>query len=342
MQSKVFLLSFWLLNFCFNSTARAQDYIKTSQSQFLFGTIMAIDVCSVDGRQDEVRSLLDMVWQRLKEIEVRTDAGNPQSDVAAINASGGAAVMVNAEIYQLIKSLRDVILKSDGMFDITIKSLSDLWQRAANENKYPSLGDIAEAKEHIGIDKIELKSDGSVRLADPYSRIDLGSVSHGFAVDEAVTILRQARFFNFLIRAGSTIYAAGTNCHGQAWRLVIKDPDRQDKVMDAIELGDAALSSTGDNDQAFVIQGKTWSRHLNPMTGYPQNGVAGATVIAPTATAARALSLAMCILGPVQGVNLVEQMGDGYAALMLFRREGRNYEWFSTSGYDDRRVAQTE
>jgi thiamine biosynthesis lipoprotein ApbE len=70
--------------------------------------------------------------------------------------------------------------------------------------------------------------------------------------------------------------------------------------------------------------------------------VASATVIAPTAVEADALSTALCILGPEEGLRLIRELGEGYEALILFRREEGKYEWHSTPGYEDRRVDRPE
>jgi thiamine biosynthesis lipoprotein ApbE len=44
-------------------------------------------------------------------------------------------------------------------------------------------------------------------------------------------------------------------------------------------------------------------------------------VIAPTALEADVLSTTLCILGPREGFNLINTLGDGYAALILLRQQ---------------------
>lgn len=326
------------LYFSFVVPVFADDYLQEKQSQSLLGTSVTLDVCYVDGRQDEVKAAMDRVWRRIEEIGLRTDAEDPKSDVSAINSSRGAVVKVNEDVHRLIGRLVDLGEKTDGMFDITIAPIAELWKRAAKEGRYPELSEINEAKMHIGPGKLEVRKDGSVRLLDPASRIDLVEVVPGFAVDEAVRILKESRFYNFMINAGSEIYATGSNCKSKAWRVGVKDPDRRERVVDIFELGDGAVSTSGDNERPIVIKGKRWSQIISPLTGYPQNGVANATVIAPTAVEASALSKALCVLGTDQGIRLIEELGEGYEALMLFRRDEGKYEWRSTRGYEDRRV----
>jgi thiamine biosynthesis lipoprotein len=178
----------------------------------------------------------------------------------------------------------------------------------------------------------------SVGLKDPQAEIDLEGDVQGFASDEVARVLKEEHFHNFMVDAGGEIYAAGTNCAGHAWRIGVQDPDRRDRLMDAVDIGNAAVSTSGDYEKHIVIQGQKWSHIINPLTGYPQSGVASATVIAPTAVEADALSTALCILGPAAGLDLIKELGEGYDALILFRRDKEEYEWHSTPGYEDRRV----
>ncbi|NTV29003.1 MAG: FAD:protein FMN transferase [Candidatus Omnitrophica bacterium] len=336
--SFIFLLLFTLLAAL---PVRAADYLTESRSRPFLDTTVTMDLCFVDGRQDDVGAILDSVWKRLDELAARADSGKPRSDVSLLNAAGGRPVRLHEDIYRLFSAARGVMLRTDGMFDITIAPLSDLWRGAARQGSLPALRDITEARQHVGPDKLELSGDGMARLTDPSGKIELNVIASAFAVDEAVGMLKKARFFNFMIRAGQVVYVRGSNCQGRAWRMDVRDPDRHDKIIDRLEPGEVAVASSGDNVASTMIQGRRWSGLMNPMTGYPQNGVAGVTVLAPSAVEACAWSVALGILGPAQGLRRLEEMGEGYDALVLFRREGGRYEWHSSPGYEDRRVNQS-
>ncbi len=60
-----------------------------------------------------------------------------------------------------------------------------------------------------------------------------------------------------------------------------------------------------------------------------------ATVIAPTALEADVFSTAVCILGPAKGLDLVNSLGDGYAAMILSRKaDGKALVRYTTSGFE--------
>ncbi|MFA5088980.1 MAG: FAD:protein FMN transferase, partial [Candidatus Omnitrophota bacterium] len=56
---------------------------------------------------------------------------------------------------------------------------------------------------------------------------------------------------------------------------------------------------------------------INPITGYPQRGVVSATVIAPDAATADALSTALCVWDAQKGLSLIDSLGDSFAAMII-------------------------
>ncbi|MBF0486129.1 MAG: FAD:protein FMN transferase [Candidatus Omnitrophica bacterium] len=315
----------------------ALDYLKEKQSRPLLGTIVHVTVCYVDGRQDTVQLAMDRLWQRLEEINARMNKYSDKSDVSLINQSKGRPVAVHEDVYRILALSEKFREITNGVFDITVGPLVDLWQEAAKEDRYPSREEIAAAKKLIGTGKVELLSDNKVRLTDPAVRIDLNGIVSGFAADEAVKILKDAQIHNFLVDTGGELYAAGVNCQNRPWRLGVKDPENKKALADSFELSDAAVSTSGDYEHFVVIKGQKWSHIVNPLTGYPQNGVASGTVIAPTTVEADVFSKPVCILGPSEGLKFVSSLGDGYDALILLRRQEGKYEWYTTPGYEARR-----
>ena len=62
-------------------------------------------------------------------------------------------------------------------------------------------------------------------------------------------------------------------------------------------LCDQALGTSGSGTQFFHYQGKRYGHIIDPRSGWPAEQVLSATVIAPTAEQADALSTAFYVLG---------------------------------------------
>jgi thiamine biosynthesis lipoprotein len=115
-------------------------------------------------------------------------------------------------------------------------------------------------------------------------------------------VLRQAGIENFLVHGGqSSILAAGSRAVGgrgkEGWTVALRHPLRPDKRMAEIRLHDRALGTSGSGVQFFHYKGRRYGHVLDPRTGWPVEGVLSATVIAPTAAQADALSTAFYVMG---------------------------------------------
>ena len=64
-----------------------------------------------------------------------------------------------------------------------------------------------------------------------------------------------------------------------------------------IPLRDAALSTSGNYENFFEIEGQRYSHILDPKTGLPVQGIASCTVIAPTCIESDAYATAFFVIG---------------------------------------------
>jgi thiamine biosynthesis lipoprotein len=151
--------------------------------------------------------------------------------------------------------------------------------------------------------------------------LDLGAVAKGLAIDLAAREL--ADFKHFVIDAGGDLYVAGHKAGGQPWSVGIRHPRRNREVIELVRVSDAAVCTSGDYER----QGSGDGHHiLDPRNDRAADVVASATVVAPTAMLADALATAAFVLGPVEGIRLLERHGvDG---VLLSPAAGR----FSTRG----------
>jgi FAD:protein FMN transferase len=81
------------------------------------------------------------------------------------------------------------------------------------------------------------------------------------------------------------------------WDVQLEDPAKKGRRTQ-IRLRDAAVSTSGDYENYFDIDGKRYAHILNPRTGLPIEGIAACSVIAPTCIESDALATAFFVLGP--------------------------------------------
>ena len=82
------------------------------------------------------------------------------------------------------------------------------------------------------------------------------------------------------------------------WAIGIRDPLRPEHRIGEIRLVHRALATSGSGSQFFLHKGRRFGHILDARTGWPAEGVLSATVVAPTAADADALSTALYVMGP--------------------------------------------
>ncbi len=224
----------------------------------------------------------------------------------------GRSFQASADMAGLLAQAQNLSRLSGGAFDPGIGALVELWgfhqPRPGVAGTPPADDEIAVLLEGcIGIARISLRS-SQVASDCRGPLIDLGGIAKGFAVDEAMSLLRARGIANAMIDAGGDLRAMGRNGR-RAWRVGIQDP-RGDGVLGSIALasGEAAFTS-GDYARYFTHEGTRYAHVIDPATGYPVTHTAGVTVLGGRGIAADAASTALMVAGPEQWRSMAERLG---------------------------------
>src|SRR5207253_1411949 len=150
------------------------------------------------------------------------------TEVSRINHNSGLAPLkVSWETYSIISRSIDYSKKYNGIFDITIGPISNLWG-FSSDTKITSVPDkkiIDSLLKLVDYNLIQLNSsDTSVYLPLKGMVIDLGGIAKGYAVDRAAKVMKKYGMKDFFINAGGDIYASGMKTDSLKWTVGIKAP----------------------------------------------------------------------------------------------------------------------
>ncbi|MFH1359431.1 MAG: FAD:protein FMN transferase [Candidatus Omnitrophota bacterium] len=307
---------------------------KYSESKLLLGTIVKIDVCVTRQQRKNLDFVFQEVWKRIEDIHERMGEEGVLSEVRRINLAQSQATKLQSDTYGLLRMAVDYSQSTQGAFDVTVLPLLEIWRKAAKINRLPEKRDISEARKDVGFAYIKFLPPDKIRLTNKNSKIVLGAVAKGYAVDEAARLLRKNGFYHFLIDAGGDLYASGNNDENLRWRIGIRHPLIKSEMIDRMDLSYAAITTSGDYEQYFEIQGQKYSHIIDPKTGYPTGRVVSATVIAPTTTEADILSTALCVLDPEKGIAFIDSLGDGFSALIFEKNQDGDLVRFQSRAYE--------
>lgn len=299
------------------------------ETKLLLGTVVHVDVCWVPGQERQRGAAYRDVWTRMVGIHRRMNAFDEQGDIAKINHSYGSPVQVGGDTYGLLEDAFQMHALTGGKFDVTVGPLLDLFRKAEAAAVFPTTQEIRAKLTSVGMDKVRLLPEGRIETLDPQTRVDLGGMAKGYAVDEAARILRGHGFTNFYVDAGGDLYVGGRNCEGNPWRIGIRDPRDAAEVIEVVELTDSAITTSGNYEQSFSFATETgtqqYSHIIDPLSGVPamlpdsKTGemIASMTVIAPRAVTADVLSTAFMIFDGAGWKDLLDARGETYAGLRI-------------------------
>lgn len=215
-------------------------------------------------------------------------------------------VVISAELYQLISDSIEISKISNGSFDITFSSVGYLYNYRLKQK--PTEADLLAKLPLINYKNIILNADKlSIYFNQPGVKIDLGGIAKGLSVDNSIAILKDFGVTDALVTAGGDTYALGDN-EGKMWRVGIKHPRAESKLVSILPLADTALSTSGDYERYFIEDGQRYHHILNPMTGKSVQSIQSVTILAENSTFADALSTSVFVLGVKEGLKLVNSL----------------------------------
>jgi thiamine biosynthesis lipoprotein len=269
------------------------------------GTLVTIEVLIPAGTiSAPAQQAMERAFGWFREIENRCTRFDPASELMQLAARPGEAVIASPMLFEAIRFALLVAEESGGAFDPTggHRMMERGFDREHRSGQAIHVG-IEPAADASWRD-IELDPDRrAITLRRPLIP-DLGAVAKGLAIDTAAQELKP--FTNFAIDAGGDLLMAGTNGTGEPWTVGIRHPRRQGELLASLRVSDQAVCTSGDYER----RGTDGRSHiLDPRTGQVAEGVASATVIAPLAMLADALATAAFVLGPIEGIRLLDRLG---------------------------------
>jgi thiamine biosynthesis lipoprotein len=235
------------------------------------------------------------------------------SDIAHINAqsASGEQAQISSETKEALLTARAIAADSDGAFDPTVGRLTQLWDFDSGANAVPSDALIQEALKSVGYEKVTMQGD-TVTLPDGAS-LDFGAIGKGIGCDQVLRLLAtradvRGAVINF---GGSSILTYGERSDGQHWRVAITNPTQTDDYLGVLNLaGTNHLSTTGNYERYFEIDGQRYHHILDPDTGYPaQAGLRSVTVLGDSGIVSEGLSTACFVLGREKSAALLDKYG---------------------------------
>lgn len=293
MKNIIYISFILLLLSCSND-----EVIK--RSSVIMGSIVEIQVKGINSVT--ANRAITASFEEAKRIDTLFSTYIDGNQMWMLNNTNVDEIVVNSEMFTILKKSEEIWQLTNGSFDPAIGSLIDLYNFEKDSPKIPTAKQIKDALKINGWKNILLK-EGNIIVKPENIKLNFNAIVPGYAADRIANLLSNFGIKEYLINVGGEIFARGEN-----WTVGIQHPRKENQLLYTININGMGVSTSGDYEQYFSKDGKRYSHLINPLTGLPADQCEAVTIITKETLLADALSTGVFILGPKKGLELIEKL----------------------------------
>lgn len=296
-----------LMILCSGCAGNEKTVTPVSKTGILLDTVVQITLYDTDDT-----ALLDRCFEMISGYESLFSRTLETSEIYRLNERQISEV--SPETALLIEKGLEYSALSEGRFDITVGSVSSLWDFSSGEGTLPDADLISEALRHVGYEGV--KVDGcTVTFSDPETKLDLGAIAKGYIADRLKDYLTQNGVKSAIINLGGNTLCIGGKPSGDPFRVGVQYPFRESgELITVLSVKDMSIVSSGSYERYFVSDGISYHHILDPKTGYScVTDIVGVSILCPSSVDADALSTICFILGEEKAAALIDSIEGTYA-----------------------------
>ena len=293
-----------LLMFCTQNASA----VLVKRSQMLMGTL--VFVTAVAPEEAVAQKAVAAGLAEIKRLEKLLSTWIPTSELSRVNAAAGEhPVKVSPETLEVLARSLQMADLTEGKFNILVGPAVKAWN-VSKEGRIPSQRELEAIRPLLDLRDMKLDyHTHTVSLARVGMQIDVGGIGKGYAADRAVVVMESTGATAGVVAISGDIETFGRMPDGQRFLFGIQHPRKeQGELLAQIELENEAVSTAGDYQRFFEIDGVRYHHILDPDTLQPSRLSQSVTVIAKEGVAADGLDTGIFVMGPIEGMKLIEQL----------------------------------
>ena len=217
--------------------------------------------------EDSANAAAGAAYTRIKQLNGIMSDYEPDSELMQLcrTAGSGQPVKVSRDLQSVLSRALALSKKSAGAFDVTVGPIVKLWRKARRSKTLPTADELAAARKLVGYRHVRLDEQaGTVELLLPGMQLDLGGIGVGYAVDEALAVLKARGINSALIDGSGDIGVSDPPPGAAGWRIGIAPLDADKEPSRYLILKNAAVTTSGDAYQFVEFGGPALFAHRRP------------------------------------------------------------------------------
>ena len=300
--------------------------ILVKRTQMHMGTWVSITAVAPD--REAAQYAASAGFQEIHRLEELLSTWIKDSELSRVTgAAGKEAVSVSPDTMKVLQASVAMARLTGGGFNILVGPAVEAWS-VLDRQQIPSESELENIRPLTNLNALQLsQAQGTVYLAKPGMRVDVGGIGKGFAADMAVEAMQKAGATAGVVALSGDIRTFGQMPDGTTFPFGIRHPRREGTVLAFVDLQNEAISTAGDYERYFERDGVRYHHVLDPVTLQPARDCQSVTIVAKDGLTADGLDTGIFVMGPERGLALVESL-PGVGAVIV-DRDGK--VWVSSS-----------
>ncbi|OQW33896.1 MAG: hypothetical protein A4E19_19185 [Nitrospira sp. SG-bin1] len=271
------------------------------------GTLVTVTAVAHDKSASE--RAVQAAFDEIKRLEQLLSTWRADSELSRVNAEAGRQpVQVSSETFALVTRSLEIAQLTHGGLNIALGPAVDAWSVTEGQH-IPDKKELQRLRPLVDWTRIQVNTeDRTIYLPYKGMRIDIGGIGKGYAADRAVEEMKRAGATGGIVALSGDIKTFGALPERRGFPVGIRHPRQEGTLIAVIDVRDEAISTAGDYERFFERDGVRYHHILDPHTLQPARACQSVTVLAKEGTLADGLDTGIFVLGPEQGMALVERL----------------------------------
>ena len=295
-------------------------YAIITEERGCFHPITWILSTSAEGR---ILDIADKAFNEMERIERLF-----KNELKSLNSKAGKALYsCNNEVFEVMKRCYQYGVLTEGAFDITISPLLERW--GVYKGKLNAVSDekLIPILNAVSYKNIKIDDDNkTISFAHRQTKVDLGPVVKGYAVDKALELVKESGITSVCINYGSVTRMLEPPSGKNSWKIGIPHPVKGDAVIGSLYLNKRGVAFVANYARYPSVQGKTYNHLVDPKLGKPvTGGILAVTAIGATAEEAGALATSLFVTG-IDGIQRLPKIFPDMGWVLLYEKSENTIE----------------
>lgn len=301
----VYVLGVSLCGVCSVPAVAADDFAFYYEN--VMGTSLELRVRADDA--EAARRAENRVLREIGRLSGIFSGHDETSEFRRWQAASQRPMKVSPELFEVLQACDLWRARSAGAFDPRVQALSRLWSGCAERNRMPAPEELAGAMSLMSRPAWRLDPGAGTAERRSDCPLSLDAIAKGYIIERACAAASAEGhgIRGLLLNVGGDLRVCG-----DAPRTIgIASPTADSETSEPlayVEVRDRAVATSGRALRGARIGGRWYSHIIDPRSGVPADGIAGATVIAERSADADALATICNVLAPEDSIRLAESL----------------------------------